>query len=677
MMSLAIVSAVLRDQRDSNTPQLVSAHISSFLGPPPCLSLSQACSFGSTTLLDWIWDSSCTSAANRPSTWSLHNYLRSDPHYYLDQFNKSLEVAVHRNKLAIVKWLFSHFSCLEVPTVVVKAATSARCLPILQFFLANDIGCEGEERRSQKKRKVVANDGEIKAEKHESSEFVAGHVIHWNADVMMSALETDDEVLVRWLHENMPEIDNGRDIDREIRFSLRNGDNQIAKIIMPRGRCLLDYASCASVKMIELLLDCRYIKRDQGLANEAIESLARLNRLDLMQQVVLLHSPPHEDQSLCLHSWWGAITSACSNGYLEMLQWLLDHPLWLELRASMKSHRKYSYLVRLAAQNDQAGIMQYLYEQGADDEIGGEGIVREYAREMMIAIRDDRCNTVKWMVQNISFPESGPSSNMAIKIAVRFRRFNILKLFHELGSSNVIDLTQNEDNRADQVTAWWSRSQNLMDSAGGCGRVDMFQWLLENHPQEVSKDAMDRAAGGGHLEMVQWLHANRSEGCTKKAMDAAATRGHFDMVKWLHVNRSEGCSEAAMDGAAGNGHLEIVKWLDANRSEGCTKKAMDGAARNGHLSVVKWLYANRSEGCSAEAIQSAVNEGHLAVLNWLHQHYPEHVPTAIDKWVGKEKMFEVLLFLQAHFPQVITPKFTADVRQYNINRVVSAWLVDN
>ncbi|KAG3201034.1 hypothetical protein PC128_g4160 [Phytophthora cactorum] len=81
MMLLAIVPAVLRHQREPGVLQHVSAQISSFLGSPPCLSLSQACSFGSTKLLDWIWDSSCTSVSNRPSTWPLHNYLRSDLHY--------------------------------------------------------------------------------------------------------------------------------------------------------------------------------------------------------------------------------------------------------------------------------------------------------------------------------------------------------------------------------------------------------------------------------------------------------------------------------------------------------------------------------------------------------------------------------------------------------------------
>ncbi|KAG6946425.1 hypothetical protein JG688_00016050 [Phytophthora aleatoria] len=231
-MLLAIVPAVLRHQREPGVLQHVSAQISSFLGSPPCLSLSQACSFGSTRLLDWIWDLSCTSVSNRPSTWPLHNYLRSDLHYNGDQFIKSLEVAVRREDLAIVKWLFAHFSGFEVPAEVVISAASAGNLPILQFFLDNDTGCEGGESKSQTKRKIV--------EKNNLSEAVGGHGVHWTAGVMMSVLRAEDPEIVQWLHGNMPAGVDEQDIDRVIRFSLRGGDDKIAKTLMPKGRCVLD-----------------------------------------------------------------------------------------------------------------------------------------------------------------------------------------------------------------------------------------------------------------------------------------------------------------------------------------------------------------------------------------------------------------------------------------------------
>ncbi|KAG3150357.1 hypothetical protein PI126_g11550 [Phytophthora idaei] len=87
-----------------------------------------------------------------------------------------------------------------------------------------------------------------------------------------------------------------------------------------------------------------------------------------------------------------------------MLQWLLDHPLGRELRTSMKPRRKYSYLLQSAARNNHTDIVQYLYEQGAANEVGDDRVVKDYARELMVSIGDDRYNSVKWMVQNIPFP---------------------------------------------------------------------------------------------------------------------------------------------------------------------------------------------------------------------------------------------------------------------------------
>ncbi|ETL89656.1 hypothetical protein L917_11442, partial [Phytophthora nicotianae] len=87
-------------------------------------------------------------------------------------------------------------------------------------------------------------------------------------------------------------------------------------------------------------------------------------------------------------------------------------------------------------------------------------------------------------------------------------------------------MTPNDGNHSDQVPAWWSLPQNVMDVAGGSGRIDVFRCLLSNHPREATEAAMDRAACGGHLEMIQWLHVNRSE---EKAMDYEAANGHVDV----------------------------------------------------------------------------------------------------------------------------------------------------
>ncbi|ETP49287.1 hypothetical protein F442_05160 [Phytophthora nicotianae P10297] len=115
--------------------------------------------------------------------------------------------------------------------------------------MTNDASRDERDVKGQKKRKVEANDGEIKAEKQKPS-TAGSHVVHWGVDVMMVAIETGD-----------PEV-------------VQNGDDEIAKISLPKGRCVLDYESCESVKLIEMLLGCGYIQRDEDLASAASKSLA-------------------------------------------------------------------------------------------------------------------------------------------------------------------------------------------------------------------------------------------------------------------------------------------------------------------------------------------------------------------------------------------------------------------
>jgi hypothetical protein len=137
----------------------------------------------------------------------------------------------------------------------------------------------------------------------------------------------------------------------------------------------------------------------------------------------------------------------------------------------------------------------------------------------------------------------------------------------------------------------------LMDTAAGCGHLDIVQYFHTHFPKGCTVDAMDTAASNGHIETVEWLHMHRSEGCTIDAMDNAAKNGHLEMVKWLHTHRTEGCSSLAMTDAARNGHLAVVKWLYENRYEGSVKRALDIAAMNGHLELVKWAYMIHVRRC--------------------------------------------------------------------------------
>ncbi|GMF27497.1 unnamed protein product [Phytophthora lilii] len=530
---LETVALVLRHQPHYGELQYVAATICSFLGSAPSLSLSQACEFSSTKLLDWIWSCSCTSAADRTATWSLTNFLRSDPHYHRYQFAESMVVAARRSNLVTVRWLFAHFNGCKVPAKVPEIAARLGNLTLLEFLVENDAGDRpGEEVRGT--NKTMQTDGGDNA--------TTVNVVDREAIVKVyKAMRTRYPDVGSRVLERMREQQS--EDESAILQALYCNNDERAMAMMPPGRCVLDYAAqCSRPDMVELMLDCGREVRDPQ-------------------------------------------------------------------------------------------------------------IVSSYGNLLTDCVRDDRSNTVKWLVEHIRFPEQGRPADAAINVAAQYGCFEILKLFHEMRSSEWVDLSLNEHSQADQVVVWWNRCQDAVNAAATGGQLEILQWLLANDLGKCSTSTMDCAASHGHLDVAQWLDTNSSEGCTTKAMDGAAANEHFDVVKWLHANRPEGCTSDAMDGAAARGYLDMVKWFQFNRQEGCTTAAMDMAAQGSHLEVIKWLYANRSEGCTVKAIENAVNDGHVGVANWLHTHFPDFYPASVTISTKTANAFESLLFLYANFAQ--------------------------
>ncbi|KAL4128833.1 hypothetical protein PRIC2_007813 [Phytophthora ramorum] len=405
---LAIVDFVLRRQPDAGALHQLARTISSYLGPSPSLYLSQACYFGSLQLLDWIWDCSCTSTAHRTSTWSLSNFLRSDLHYSRYQFAQSMMVAANRGDWEMVKWLFAHFSDGQVPWEVAAAAAWSGNLPMLQFLLVNDAGRRDvEEGGGQKKREVEAMEREIQSETVSEGNPRGGgeHVVTWGPWVMASAKRGKHSTIVQWLNEYVlgeEEDEQGKDKKREIVAALEDGDDALAKALMPPGRCVLDYAAqCSRLDLIEMMLECGYIRRDRGCANSAIRRLAVTGRLDLMQQI------------------------ACANGYLAMLQWLMEHPLGQILRDDMRQQRRFTDLVYAAGYDGHTDVIQ--------------------------AVRDGHYDTTKWLVEHVRFPERDRPVDYIIEIAATWGRFDILKLLHEMALVGMSDLTETEQKQSDQA----------------------------------------------------------------------------------------------------------------------------------------------------------------------------------------------------------------------------------
>lgn len=229
-LTLKIVTLVLRTATNADA-QHVGSLITSFLLPTPNLSLTRAISFNSIELLDSIWDASCTSVEERSPSWTLINYLRSDPCYYRWQFAEAMNAAISCNNLRIVEWLWTHFSWCVVPARAIKLAASQGCLDILKFLQAHDAGyLETVDKMDQNKTSVPAHGRE-------------GNVVEWSSYAIQCSFRHLDIAL--WLYEHVPFYKGSKSLLELIGHILDAGDIERAESLLPAGKNIfttLDFA---------------------------------------------------------------------------------------------------------------------------------------------------------------------------------------------------------------------------------------------------------------------------------------------------------------------------------------------------------------------------------------------------------------------------------------------------
>ncbi|ETL79021.1 hypothetical protein L917_20265 [Phytophthora nicotianae] len=627
---LPCIEVVLRSHARLKDAEFASWMVSSFLGPPPNMSLREACSTGCIRLLDWIWISSCTSVADRVPHWTLTNYLRSDRYYYHYQFTKSLEVAANRGDLEVVKWLVVHFSGCEAPASVVGAAVIKGHLSVVKYLWVH---CRYISAECNKKRKVVDDKGQVLAEKR-SEELIkhnaAGNRVCWGDRIVLLAAEHGHFEMVRWLCENTlgEEEKYYETYDKVMKHALRFGDDDLTKFLLPRGRCILDYAKkCPRLEVIELTLDCGYLRRDEEAAASAIRGLAAGGHLELMQQIALLHSPLREDYThwgfnKLLYSWFMALVDSCKYGQLETVQWLHRYPICQRAIKLVKRRAHITIPMTEAAGEGHWNVVQYLCEQKT---------AKDYDEPLERAIRNGHLKCVEIIIRHFLNTRQRPRT-CPIDVAAKAGRLEVVQFFHNFNPQYQFN---SELSGSD---AWWSQSRDSF-----CG-----------------------AAASGNLELVKWLHASGYDNGAKDAMDAAARAGHFDCVKWLHLNRQEGCSPYAMWSAAMRGQLPMVQWFHFIRAEEWAIQDMDWVARRGHLDVIKWLDANKLWRCSDYSAKEIYRNGPLRVASWLYNHYPEQTPVNLNGVLNTRRVeiFEMLLFLDVHSPQCINRQFAEDTGKF-------------
>ncbi|KAG6946529.1 hypothetical protein JG687_00016640, partial [Phytophthora cactorum] len=383
--------------------------------------------------------------------------------------------------------------------------------------------------------------------------------------IVLLAAEQGHFEVVCWLCEHTVEEEEKYDetYDEVMKHVLKFGDDDLTKFLLPPGRCVLDYAkNCPRVEVIEMMLDCGYLRRDAEAAASAIRDFAAE---DCSQRGYW--------SNRLIGSCFGALVDSCKGGKLETVQWLHQYPICLRAIELLKSGQCYADPITEAAGEGHWEIVQYLCDQE---------IAKDYDEALKRAIRNGHQR-----------PRIRP-----IDFAARCGRLEVVQF---LRNFNPQDQRGSESSRND---AWWSQSQNSILLAADKGHLELVKWLHANRYESCAEHAMDAAARAGHLPVVKWLHFNRSEGCTAYAMHFAAVIGHLSLVQWLHSNRDEGCAKAinTMDWVARAGHLDVAKWLDANKLDECSDGAIKEVFRNGPLRVASWLHS------------------------WLHSRFPDQTP---------------------------------------------------
>ncbi|RLN96572.1 hypothetical protein BBJ28_00014365 [Nothophytophthora sp. Chile5] len=540
---------------------------------PDEVTLARACAFGSTALLDRIWEKSSPEAVSklRSGGWSIYKFLRADPHYYRAQFSQSLVVAAQRGDLAVVQWLFRHFSgCIAAVEVVEEAAAGGH-LQILQFLLVNSTHADIEAVHE-------VSSGDFRGDG-------AAHSVVWGGQDMTAAAKNRHGDVVQWLYENTRDAE--RDGTHVMEFAVRNGDRPLIEWLLPntnvesplfRSPTLDDAAKGGHLDIVQWLFQLGYGRS----SDYALQSAASTGQLEIVQWLVNNGVTVNGDL---------AVVYASSHGHLSIVQFLLDRNFG----------KKATWALSHAIGNGHLEVAQYLLSKG---------FVRICGDNVMDAAKHGHLDVVQWL-----FAEFGDDPGIDLfkpSKGIRMGVINYTSAMDAAASKGYLDIVRFLHEKA-------ALRQGEEESMGVPPSGDKQKKLGKRKRRpSCSKMAMDHAAWNNRMEVVQWLHTNRTEGCTKNALVFSATNGHLEMVQWLLENTRAFCTPAVMDGAAQNGHLAVVQWLHENRTEGCTTRAMDGAARCGHLEVVQWLHVNRSEGCTASAMDLAAANGHFEILLFLH-----------------------------------------------------------
>ncbi|KAK1941013.1 putative ankyrin repeat protein [Phytophthora citrophthora] len=525
---LVAVTLVFQSRSEFAELRHVVSAVSLFLDASVELSLDVACKFGSLALLDRIWNynevySLNFTEENGPS-WTLWDFLRTDPLYRQNQFRKAMIEAVWNNDVAIVPWLASKFPGATVEMGVVDRAASSGSLEMLQVL-------------------------------YDQNTEDLGLNVQWEGNFLAAGARSRSIEVMEWLHAHVPS--DPAQQSTALEAAVCSGSIAIAKWMLAHG--------ATWTRNLPTLRSAHFVAENSG-------SIEMLQWLDEQGQLDGLR---------------GLVIKAAGSGFADTVRWLLDRGVKnSEEEAEFRVETRFA--IHSAASNGYLSLAKYLQSRAfipVDSESRTSQRVQDQQRlqafaidfgfwdtamissqTMLKASKKGYLDVVQWLYTefgddpDIDLFSRGLTDSLAMDSAASNGHLSVLQYVHEVQLAMKSKKRKRDDTQGRTIPEC---SIKAMDGAARNGHLPVVQWLHNNRSEGCSVEAMNGAASNGHLEVVEWLFTNRSEGCTTFAMDSAAENGHLDVVKYLHSKNIMG-SKNVMNCAADSGHLELVKWLHYN-----------------------------------------------------------------------------------------------------------------
>uniref|UniRef100_A0A914E1S0 NACHT domain-containing protein n=1 Tax=Acrobeloides nanus TaxID=290746 RepID=A0A914E1S0_9BILA len=326
-----------------------------------------------------------------------------------------------------------------------------------------------------------------------------------------------------------------------------------------------------------------------------------------------------------------ALHLAAAEGYLDVVQWLVEHGK-ANVEATDKDGRTVLHYEVIRNKWD---VVQWLVEHG---QANVEATDNDGRTMLHYAARWNNLDVVQWLVEhgkaNVEATDNDGSS--VLHYAAELNKLDVIQWLVEHGQANV-EATDNG-------------GRTVLHYAAGWNKLDVFQWLVEHGKANVEatdndgRTVLHYAARWNELDIFQWLveygkaNVEATDNDGSSLLHYAAQKDKWDVVQWLvehgkaNVEATDKDGRTVLHHAVLRNKCDVVQWLVEHGQANVEATDNDGrtvlhyAARWNELDVVQWLVEHGKANVEATdnggrtVLHYAAQEDKWDVVQWLVEH---------------------------------------------------------